>query len=96
MLLGTQYIKSANQTKKQEIRIIETNLNNTMNSIVHEFVNDITNNAPTGNKLSVINYIQSKYNLARDGKVYHNKFFAVRFSFSGGSIRILSGNAQFR
>ena len=53
-----------------------------MNSIVHEFVNDITNNAPTGNKLSVINYIQSKYNLARDGKVYHNKFFAVRFSFS--------------
>lgn len=53
-----------------------------MNELVHQFVDDITNNAPTGNKETVIKYVLSKYQLTQDRKVYYCRYFAVRFSYS--------------
>ena len=53
-----------------------------MNKIVHQFVDDIISNAPTGDKDSVIKYVCDKYHFTRDRKVYYCRYFAVRFSYS--------------
>lgn len=53
-----------------------------MNKIVHQFVNDIIFNAPTGDKDSVIKYVCNKYQFTLDRKVYYCRYFAVRFSYS--------------
>lgn len=53
-----------------------------MNKIVHQFVDDIISNAPTGDKDSVIKYVCSKYPFTLDRKVYYCRYFAVRFSYS--------------
>lgn len=53
-----------------------------MNDFTHQFVDDIINKAPTGNKESVIKYVLSKYKLTQDKKVYYCRYFAVRFSYS--------------
>jgi hypothetical protein len=53
-----------------------------MNKIVHQFVDDIVNNAPTGDKESVIKYACDKYSFTLDRKVYYCRYFAVRFSYS--------------
>lgn len=53
-----------------------------MNSFVHEFIDDIVNNAPTGNKDAVIRYVADKYHFTLDRRVYYCNYFAVRFSYS--------------
>lgn len=53
-----------------------------MNHFAHKFVDDILNNAPNGNKDSVIQYVKSHYDLTLDRKVYYCYNFAVRFSYS--------------
>lgn len=53
-----------------------------MNSSVNDFVKDICENAPTGSKESVINFVTSHYSLTLDRKVYYCRYFAVRFSYS--------------
>ena len=55
-----------------------------MNSFVHDFVDEICSaNAPVGNKKSLIEYVNSRYELTLDRKVYYCRWFAVRFSYSG-------------
>lgn len=53
-----------------------------MNSFVCAFVKDICENAPTGSKEAVINYVTTNYPLTLDRKVYYCRYFAVRFSYS--------------
>lgn len=53
-----------------------------MNTNCKEFVNYITNEAPKHNKESVEIAANKKYNFIKDRKVYHNQYFAVRFSYS--------------
>lgn len=53
-----------------------------MNKFVHQFIDDIANNAPTGDKDSVIKYASEKYSFTLDRKVYYCRYFAVRFSYS--------------
>lgn len=53
-----------------------------MNPSVNAFVRDVCENAPTGSKESLINYITSYYPLTLDRKVYYCRYFAVRFSYS--------------
>lgn len=53
-----------------------------MNNIVYKFVDDIVNNAPTGDKDSVIKYACERYSFTLDRKVYYCRYFAVRFSYS--------------
>ena len=53
-----------------------------MNTFVNAFVKDICENAPTGSKEAVINYVTSHYALTLDRKVYYCRHFAVRFSYS--------------
>ena len=67
-----------------------------MNTIAEIFLDDISNNAPIGNKDAVIKYITSRYDLTLDRKVYYCKHFAVRFSYSqngGFSNTVLSLSA---
>lgn len=53
-----------------------------MNTICNEFVQYITNEAPKYNKTNVENDASRRYNFIKDRKVYHNQYFAVRFSYS--------------
>ena len=53
-----------------------------MNDKCKEFVNYIINDAPKNNKSIVEQDVTRKFNLIKDRKVYHNDYFAVRFSYS--------------
>lgn len=53
-----------------------------MNTVCKEFVNYIVESAPKHNKQSVENAVCQKYRLIKDRKVFHNEYFAVRFSYS--------------
>lgn len=53
-----------------------------MNSKCKEFVDYIVNHAPQHNKQVVEDDVCVRFSLTKDRKVYHNEFFAVRFSYS--------------
>lgn len=53
-----------------------------MNTICKEFVHYITNDAPKYSKEKVEDAVVRKYHFIKDRKVYHNQYFAVRFSYS--------------
>lgn len=53
-----------------------------MNSNCKEFVRFITEEAPKHNKANVEDAANRKYHFIKDRKVYHNQYFAVRFSYS--------------
>ena len=53
-----------------------------MNSKCKEFVDYIVNHAPQHNKQVVESDVCSHFKLTKDRKVYHNEYFAVRFSYS--------------
>ena len=53
-----------------------------MNSNCKEFVDYIVNYAPQHNKQVVEDDVSVHFNLTKDRKVYHNEYFAVRFSYS--------------
>lgn len=53
-----------------------------MNTICRDFVNYIVDEAPKHNKQIVENAVCHKYRLTKDRKVFHNDYFAVRFSYS--------------
>lgn len=53
-----------------------------MNKICIDFVEYIRTEAPKYNKSLVEEDVINKFNLIKDRKVYHNQYFAVRFSFS--------------
>lgn len=53
-----------------------------MNTICKEFVHYITNDAPKYCKEKVEDAVVRKYRFVKDRKVYHNQYFAVRFSYS--------------
>lgn len=56
-----------------------------MNSTCKEFVHYITEDAPRFNKANVEDAALRKYHFIKDRKVYHNQYFAVRFSYSKSS-----------
>lgn len=56
-----------------------------MNSICKEFVHYIIKDAPKHNKTNVENAVLQRYNFVKDRKVFHNQYFAVRFSYSKSS-----------
>ena len=56
-----------------------------MNKICIDFVKYITTEAPKYNKSLVEEDAVNKFNFIKDRKVYHNQYFAVRFSFSKSS-----------
>ena len=53
-----------------------------MNAHCKDFVEYITTKAPKHNKKAVEDDASSKFNLVKDRKVFHNEYFAVRFSYS--------------
>lgn len=53
-----------------------------MNSKCKEFVEYIVNGAPQHNKQVVEDDVCTHFHLTKDRKVYHNDYFAVRFSYS--------------
>ena len=53
-----------------------------MNKIVKTICNYVLNEAPRHNKKQLLQACQNKFNLIQDGKVFYNKSFAVRFSWS--------------
>lgn len=53
-----------------------------MNTICNEFVRYIVHESPRYNKDAVEKAASSRYNFIKDRKVYHNQYFAVRFSYS--------------
>lgn len=53
-----------------------------MNTACKDFVNYIVESAPKHNKQNVEKAVCQKYRLIKDRKVYHNDYFAVRFSYS--------------
>lgn len=53
-----------------------------MNARCKEFVDYIVNHAPQHNKQVVEDDVCAHFNLTKDRKVYHNEYFAVRFSYS--------------
>lgn len=71
--MGKKYLKYANE---------ETKNVNDMNARVIDFINDIINTAPQGNKDALIDYIVERYGLTQDRKVYYCGYFAVRISYS--------------
>lgn len=54
----------------------------TMNTICKDFVSFVVESAPKHNKQNVENAVCQRYNLIKDRKVFHNDYFAVRFSYS--------------
>lgn len=56
-----------------------------MNATCKDFVHFIIKEAPKHNKTRVEDAVSYKYNLIKDRKVYHNQYFAVRFSYSKSS-----------
>lgn len=53
-----------------------------MHKIVCQFIDDVINNAPRGDKNSVIKYFTQKYEFTLDRTVYSCQYFSVRFSYS--------------
>lgn len=53
-----------------------------MNTRCKEFVEYIANKAPKYNKQVVEDDVSARFHLTKDRKVYHNEYFAVRFSYS--------------
>ena len=53
-----------------------------MNNLCKEFVQYISHEAPTHNKSMVEDAVAKRFSLTKDRKVYHNEYFAVRFSYS--------------
>lgn len=53
-----------------------------MNLRCREFVDYIVTHAPQHNKQVVEDNVCAHFNLTKDRKVYHNEYFAVRFSYS--------------
>ncbi len=53
-----------------------------MNTKCKEFVDYIVNHAPQHNKQLVEDDVCAHFNLTKDRKVYHDEYFAVRFSYS--------------
>lgn len=53
-----------------------------MNTKCKEFVEYIVNSAPQHNKQAVEDDVCAHFHLTLDRKVYHNEYFAVRFSYS--------------
>ena len=53
-----------------------------MNATCKDFVHYIIQEAPKHNKAHVEDAVSCRYNLIKDRKVYHNQYFAVRFSYS--------------
>lgn len=56
-----------------------------MNNQCKAFVQYLLHDAPTHNKESVERAVMEKFSLTKDRKVYHNDYFAVRFSYSKSS-----------
>lgn len=56
-----------------------------MNSKCNEFVKYVVSSAPQHNKQVVEDDICKRFQLIKDRKVYHNEYFAVRFSYSKSS-----------
>lgn len=56
-----------------------------MNNNCKDFVNYILTSAPKYNKEAVEEDAYKKFGLIKDRKVYHNNYFAVRFSYSKSS-----------
>lgn len=56
-----------------------------MNTNCKEFVRFIIEEAPKHNKAYVEDAANRKYHFVKDRKVYHNQYFAVRFSYSKSS-----------
>lgn len=56
-----------------------------MNKNCKEFVHYITQEAPKYNKAIVEDAASHRYSFIKDRKVYHNQYFAVRFSYSKSS-----------
>ncbi len=56
-----------------------------MNTRVKEFVEYIIDQAPKHNKQIVEESVSEHFNLTKDRKIYHNDYFAVRFSYSKSS-----------
>lgn len=56
-----------------------------MNSKCKDFVDYIVNHAPQHNKQVLEDNVCTHFNLTKDRKVYHNEYFAVRFSYSKSS-----------
>jgi hypothetical protein len=56
-----------------------------MNLDCKEFIKYITTQSPKHNKQVVIDAVCERYHLTKDRKVYHNDYFAVRFSYSKSS-----------
>lgn len=56
-----------------------------MNEKVHAFIKDIIEQAPSGNKEELTDYIINKYQLIRDRKVYYCDYYAVRINFSSSN-----------
>ena len=53
-----------------------------MNKVCQDFVTFITKEAPKYNKDVVEAATIKKFHFTKDRKVYHNQYFAVRFSYS--------------
>lgn len=53
-----------------------------MNTNCKTFVEYITTQAPKHNKQALEEDVYSRFKLTKDRKVYHNEYFAVRFSYS--------------
>ena len=53
-----------------------------MNTTCKQFVHYIIKEAPKHNKKIVEEAANRKYSFVKDRKVYHNQYFAVRFSYS--------------
>ena len=53
-----------------------------MNSVCKDFVKYIVEDAPKHNKANLEEAASYKYKFIKDRKVYHNQYFAVRFSYS--------------
>lgn len=56
-----------------------------MNTVCKDFVSYILDIAPRHNKEEVENDACERFHLTKDRKVYHNDYFAVRFSYSKSS-----------
>lgn len=56
-----------------------------MNQTCKDFVEYIVTSAPKHNKQMVEDAVSGKFHLTKDRKVYHNDYFAVRFSYSQSS-----------
>ena len=56
-----------------------------MNATCKEFVRYIMEDAPKYNKASVEDAALHKYHFVKDRTIYHNQYFAVRFSYSKSS-----------